>query len=509
MEENKTDGGNEVLLSYIGMNLSYTQGKLMHIDGKEDAVEGDIGTVDRPVQADGVTIPATESDPVLFSYLYAKGDESSLRQLLVKINSWTGDPARFTVLIPAAKGGWGIQTVDLTLVDSDGKTLVINPHGLAQYGNYLYLVDYQIQKIFIVDAGRLEAAADGTAVEVRTFDLSGDLTADSKGQAVIIIGGYLYALYIVSDTAATKFDPSVLFRLAIDGATGALSYDTQITVGRNAQSIIPVKGTIKNADTLYLLIPATGGRQWYGGITNGTNSNISYVEAEAETWPTAAPVKLTGDPAATPVTNYDIHAAAAALRDGDSALFILTQIYTGGSDDPFKSPTAASYRIYRTSVNEFLNLPDGIPIIKAVDMKVLTPVDERTLTSVNGYGMAYGIYFWDLLYEQVPDTTDDSGDRLWAGLGTPILVTSGAYETAIEDPAYGSPTGIFQNDYIEFGYLGGVNVNAGAFDLLIETANQAKRGVSLKRTFRKTQTPRPTEEEVAAAQAKAAQAKGK
>ena len=69
--------------------------------------------------------------------------------------------------------------------------------------------------------------------------------------------------------------------------------------------------------------------------------------------------------------------------------------------------------------------------------------------------------------------------------------------------------GIFQNASIQYGYLGGVNVNMGAFDLLIETQNQAKRGVSLKRTFRRTQVaPKPTEEAIAAAKAKAAQGKG-
>lgn len=76
-----------------------------------------------------------------------------------------------------------------------------------------------------------------------------------------------------------------------------------------------------------------------------------------------------------------------------------------------------------------------------------------------------------------------------------------------EDPAYGSRTGIFQNPFVDFGYLGGVNVNMGAFDLLIETVNQAKRGVSLKRNFRRAlAVPKPTEEYVAAAQAKAAKA---
>jgi hypothetical protein len=491
------------------MDMSYMQGKLMHIDGKEDAQEGTVGTLCLPVQAQGVTIPPREPDPVLFSYNYTKGGQSSLRQLLVKLNSFAGDPARFSVLIPAAAaccdgdGEWLTQTVDITLVDDKETVVAINPHGLAQYGNYLYLVDNETKKIVITDAGALEDAADGTAVEVRTFDLSGELAPNGRGQADIVLGQKLYALYGDNDAAATQFGPGKLFRLSINSTTGALTLDIQTTVGTNPQSIIPVIRNVSNADTVYLLIPAIGGRQDYTGITNGILSNIAYVEAEAETWDDPALIKVTGDPAATPATAYDIHAVAAAMRDEDSALFILTQLYTD------KSSTAL-WRIYRTTVGEFFGLPDNTALSKGVGAEVLTVVDQGTVTATNAYSIPFGIFMWDILYEQVPDTTDDSGDRVWVALGSPILVTRAGL-TMFDDPAYGSPTGIYQNAFVEFGFLGGVNVNMGAFDLLIETANQAKRGVSLKRNFRRAlAVPRPTDEDIAAAkaaQAKAAKAK--
>jgi hypothetical protein len=191
------------------------------------------------------------------------------------------------------------------------------------------------------------------------------------------------------------------------------------------------------------------------------------------------------------------------MRNGSSAVFILTQIYTTDQ----LTADGAPWRLYRTSVKDFLSI-GGTTLSAAVTAGNLTVVDEGTLTSINGWEVAFGLYFWDLLLEQVPESDDDEGDRLWAALGTPILVTSGAYSNMVDDPAYGSPTSVVQNAFIEYGYLGGVNVNMGAFDLLIETLNHAKRGVSLKRTIRKAQAPRPTEEQIAAAKAKAAQAKG-
>jgi hypothetical protein len=111
---------------------------------------------------------------------------------------------------------------------------------------------------------------------------------------------------------------------------------------------------------------------------------------------------------------------------------------------------------------------------------------------------------WDILYEQVPGSSD-TPDRVWLALGSPILATR-AGVNVFRTSAYGSPTAVYQNPYAMFGFIGGVNVNMGAFDLLIETQNQATRGVSLKRSHRKTQAPKLSEEEIAAA--KAAQAEG-
>ena len=502
MKTQEKQAGTELLLSYIGMDMGYNRGKLMFVAGEEDAAIGDVGTLESP--ALGATIASQEKDPVLFSYLYTASNQGSLQQLVAKLEAPAGNPARFSVLIPNVNGGWVTQTTDVTLVYPDG-TSVINPHGLAQDGNTLYLMDYETTKIAIVDAVLLQTAATGTPIKVQSFDVSERWKPSNagRGQAVIILEKFLYALFIDADAAATTFNPSMLFRLNL---TSPLTYDIQTPVGINAQSIIPVN----DGNGIQLLIPAIGGRQDYNGATNGTNSDICYVPALGASWTDPAPAKVTGDTTATPLLSYDIHAVAAAMRDEDSALFILTQIYTTTSGSTV-SPDGALWRIYRTTVDDFLNIKDGTTLSAAASgtYPPLTVVDEGSVAAGILAGMlGYGISMWDMLYEQVPDNQDDEADRLWVAMGTPILITR-AGDGLYGDPGYGSPTALFKNPYAEFGYIGGYNVNMGAFDLLVETLNQAKRGVSLKRTLRKTLVaPKPTEEVIAAAQAKAAEGKG-
>jgi hypothetical protein len=479
--------GNEIIATYLGMDMGYQQGKVMEIIGKKDAVGGvnaNVGTLALPLQAPGVQINPDVPDPVMFSYLW----NGQLRELLVKIKSQGGQPSTctFDVLVPSADGDWVTRASDINLVKSDGSPASFNPHSLAQSGSTLFITDYENQWQTIVDTNLLEAVSSGGNVVVPTFDLSVQLNnVDAKGQASIIVNSKLYALYIVTDATATSYQPSQLVRMSI-GSGGFLTFDTKTRTGLNSQSIIPVN----NGPTLYLIIPSIGGPQSYTGQTNGKNSTICYVIAEGS-WSATAPSKVTGDDAATPLLSYDIHGIGAAMRNENSALYILTQIYDNNS-------RSALWRIYYTTVGNFLLIPDGTTLSNAVGPNRLTVVDEGTANATDPE-VPYGIYFWDILYEQTPAASDD-GDRLWVAMGTPILVTRAGEN--FEDPGYGSPTALFQNAYAMFGYLGGTNVNMNGMDLTVEATNQAKRGnVSLKRTLRTSQTPKPTEEDIAAATA--------
>jgi hypothetical protein len=471
MSGHEKQNDNSVILSYVGMDESYLNGNLMYIAGKEDVTAGNVGTLQSPQL--GFAVDPAEPDPVSFSYIYTdRAGNRNLRQLLAKINnapSSTPLPAKYTVLQPAPEGAWKSASADFTLVDANGTVVSFNPHALAQVGNALYIADYQSGLLVVTGADALEAAQSGAPLEVTAVDLSGFLPSRNGGaQALIAVEGYLYILFI--DKSYPPTTPSMLLQLDLSSGTPTPTRN-RTQVGFNAQAIIPVRDA-KNV--LWLLVPSIGGAQDYNGKTNGVNSNIYAIPVDNFA---GRVIKLTGDSAVTPPTAYDIHTLGAAMRNGESVIYILTQLY---DDDG----ATAFWRVYQTTVTEFFGFPTAGTITDAVSSGDLRLVDEGVVQSPD-YS---GIVMWDLLYEQTPDPADDSGDRVWFCRGAPILATRAA--------AYGSPTAIGgHSPYALFGFIGGANVNMGSIDLTIETLNQAKRGVSLKRGFRKAAAPRPAEEE--------------
>jgi hypothetical protein len=429
-----------------------------------------LGTIVAPIPAQDVEIEGTVPDPVLFSYCNTKGGKIRLRVLLVKIYSKAGLPSTCTVsvYVPSVDGDWISKTENVTLAKLVGETwtpIVFNPHGMVDSGDNLCFIDYETQVITSVSEAALEGAGDGTNLKVDTFDLSGNLQDDNaRGQALIALGEKIYALYISTTIPATTFGNSQLVRLGFDD-NGALKFEKKTIVGRNAQSIIPV---IYDGVT-WLLIPAIGGPQLLTGATNGIKSNICVVEAEATTWPTAADIKITGDaypdPAPDPPPEADafnIIALGAAMRNGNSKLFILTQVYN-------KDAKSAFWQLYRTTVDNFFSIDDETEISDATALSLI----DNGIVEAADPNLPYSIYFWDLLYEQ--SNKDDEGeDRLWIALGSPILVTK---PTQYSSP--NKPDGPFAVYFC----IGGVNVNA--MDVPIETLHQAKREkLSLKRGLR-------------------------
>jgi hypothetical protein len=472
--------GNKVLTAYTTMDQIFEEGKLMYVAGKEDAEQGDLGTIILPKPAGNVSIAPTLPDPVLFSYTNTVANVIQLREVLVKIDSEANPPTPSTctvsVLVPKVDEDWDTIVSDVTLVLSDGTTPALhNPHGLAEAGAYLYFIDYESRYIVIVGKDALEGATSGGSLQVSICDLSlplpnANLPSDAKGQAIIALGAKIYALYLRTNPYATAHDPGQLLRLG-NNNDGTLTYETKTEVGKNPQSIIPVKD---NNEYAWLLIPAIGGPQDYEGNTNGTNSNISVVLALGN-WASSAPIAVTGDSYTRPTppnppnpTAYDIHAVGAAMRNGNSRLFILTQVYNNQAK-------SAYWILYETSVTvflDFLNRTTAPTLSEAKDLPGFELRDESIMVSPD-VQIPYDIYFWDLLYEQTL-RNDDEEDRLWLVLGSPFLVT--------KPEAYGSPTTPLGNPFVMFSCFGGVNVNS--VDLTIETLRQAQREVSLKRGVR-------------------------
>jgi hypothetical protein len=398
------------------------------------------------------------------------------------------------VYVPAVDGNWVSKTEDVELVvnppatatTTDPEPALRNPHGLAQSGDYLYFIDYDNHYIVPVNKNTLEGVGNGATLGVDVYDVVDDVTiASARGQAIIALDGQIYALFNDVDLdPAEEYEPSRLVRLNTNSQTGALSFDAVIQTGLNSQSIIPVTRKENDVAVVYLLVPAIGGPQKFNGITNGTASGISAIQANGS-WPAdpvaTAPVIVTGDPMPTPpaqpgsknaptpsdATAYDIHAVGAAMRGGDSLIFILTQVYTDEAKNAF-------WMLYQTTVDDFLAIPPNTTLTAATQITGggIDLLDQGLSQSPDPQ-FADAIYFWDILYEQTL-RNDDEEDRLWLLLGSPFLVTKAE--------AYASPSTPFANPFVMFSGFGGVNVNS--VDLIIETLHQAQREVSLKRGTR-------------------------
>jgi hypothetical protein len=414
---------------------------------------------------------------LVFSFTW----QGKLRQILVKIQSKGGQPSTCTLrlLAPKAKGAWKSLSGDVSLIGSNGLSLLNNPHGMTQWGNVLYFADYETRNIVMLGANELKGM-EGDYTPVNTpYPLGDDalLPTTAKGQAIIAMNHRLFALFLNTDTEAETHAPGILTRMIITSG-GVPAYEVQTLVGLNPQAIIPVN----DGSNTQLLIPAIGGDQAYDGSTNGTASNICVVPALDTTWPSPAQQVVTGDEytPGKPPLSYDIHGIAAAMRGLGSMMYILTQVYEDGSDK-------ASWQIYQCTVGDFLSLikptpPSPITTLSgAVQAGRLKVVDQGSITNVT----YEGLYFWDLLYEQYPGV-GDTGDRLWIAFGTAILVTRAAAGT------YGSPTSTADSAVLQpfalYGYNGGVNINC--IDLTIDVVNQTKREVSLKHGMRASRAPR-------------------
>ncbi|MDR2601662.1 MAG: hypothetical protein LBC53_04330 [Spirochaetaceae bacterium] len=468
-----TTNENELIITYTAMDKIYLNGNLMYIAGRENAGTDDLGTIVAPVPAGGVSIENDVPDPVLFSYYKAQGENTGLRVALVNIYSKGGESSTCTVSVykPSVDEDWKLITKDVTFVDVNGSPILFNPRGMADSGDKLCFIDYETRGIAVVGEDALEAADDGSNLHVDFIDLSRNLSdTNAKGQAIIALGGKIYALYISADTQAENFGDSQLFRLGFNAA-GELAVEAQTIVGVNAQSIIPVKD---GGGKIWLLIPAIGGRQLLTGATWGTDSNICVVGAEDDWVAAPAVVKLTGDPMPEPTpgdptpspTAYNIMAVGAAMRTGSSKLFILTQVYNDDAANAF-------WELYRTTVADFLAIDDGTAISAAASLELIDEgIVQAGVITVDPPSY-YSVYFWDLLYEQ-SDGDSEAEDRLWAALGSPILVTK---------PAKYSSPGKPDGPFIMYSCIGGENVNS--MDAPIETLHQALRGkLSLKRGLR-------------------------
>jgi hypothetical protein len=439
-----------LLLNYTVANSQYQKGKFRFIQGNNGASPP---TIDDPLDTKlGVINALTDNDPVLFSYQ----NGSAPRALLCNITTSGGtSTGKYTICVPntsATPVSWSILKQDISLKTSGGDNVAGNPHGIIKIGNFLYIVDYDTLNITRLDITAFEGTASGgdytptvaptppgyfpsTAAAIHG---EGIITlTDSSGLASVT---YLYALFSCLDSSG-NYLPSVIVRYAVN-TSGVLNNPKIAWVGKNAMALVPA---VLDGIT-YILVPAVGGMQ-NGGFTNGTNSDLTLLNAFSSTdFTGTAPTKpkdpvITGDSqtAVTPTGNYDILGVAVSA-DGNNAYILLNSYDTAYN---------SCWRLYKTTLSTI------------VATQVNTPISGLGLTSVdNGFGDPAG-YYWEVLYDNTV-----SGGRLWFLKGSPIRVSNGGtYGTVLKeigDILYGP---------------GGVNVNSA--DLIGEMLYQAAQGAAV------------------------------
>jgi hypothetical protein len=362
-----------------------------------------------------------------------------------------------------------------------------NPHGIVKVGDYLYIVDYDTANIYQVSVSALEGTVDGGSCTATTVANATPLlpipatgTLYHHGAALIALTNpesdttYLFALFTSATIDAygypAAYDLSTIVRYPVTASTGVLGNGEAVRVGKSATGLVPVTVTVTDSEgepTMYILIPAIGGTQQYGK-TNGTDSNLSVVEAFGTfpTPPNPAPVAFTGDPAAASVagsTNYDIIGAALS-EDGTNA-YVLTVTYDASYQ--------AWWKLFRTT---FADIQANIPA-----SGTSPTLSQATGLSAADTGQGGG-YYWELLY-------NNAAGLLWFLKGTPIRVSAGGNYGVV---------------FKEIGYTGSLydsTFNVNSADLLGETIYQASKGASINTRLGTTRTQAKAVQAAAAASA--------
>jgi hypothetical protein len=474
----------ELLITYSVLDDVYKNGSLRYIRGLQDAAAApapaNVGTIDNPREP-GVPLQSTDPDPKMFSYAYKSGVRVLVSKVVTPV-SGTAPYTTWSLYEAGAKGFWAELARDIKLQlpkpVPNSPVIATNAYGVAHLGDWLYIVDYDSQKIFTLGTNELNGLPRDSFYKLTqdALDLgpnsAANLPSTAKGQSIVVLqktssdpspiasGPYLFALYTnPTDAYATTYDPSILVRMKI-GSGGTPSYDAQCALtGVNSQEIVPVTDA---TGVVTLLIPSVGGPQQAGG-SNAKSSMIEKVVAfynvepeEAEWLPTTA---VTGAEEGT----YDIFAIATPDRtDPNGVVYILTYDYSTGY-------AGTDWRLYQTSVSGLLNLT-GTPTLPAG----FTDRDDGT--GAPGY-------FWNILME-TGDPTNVNNDRLWFFQGSALLATlARAYvpSTTLNDANKLFPVGTAD------GQIGGSNVDWA--DLTIEAVRQALAGKSLKHSVRAAQPP--------------------
>jgi hypothetical protein len=456
-----------LLAAYSILDELYMNGCVKQIRGRPAYDRGNVLSVSNP-RATYVPLAVDMADPKLLPFAFGQDPVVLMPKVLTPV---FGEPStcKYDLWGPDARGGnaWKRLSQDVVL-KYGGAVVATNPVALAQAGNKLFLADYDSKKVYIIGANELNGLSPGShELYYAPFDLSAaepsgaGLPTAAKGQDIICMKGpdgavYVFALFIDYTPAGEEtpviWGNSILVMMKVN-AGGTLTYITKVSVGRNAQEIIPV---VSDSTSVTLFIPCYGGTQ-NAGVTNGRASRIDMVKAVFAGNNMTATTLITGDDSGT-AGSQDIRSLAARL--GGGWLYILS----GTMNDDAEH--TQNWTIYKADLAKLLALTESKTLTQALDTYIMEVVD----TGTNDPG-----FYWDICIEAGIDIT---GDRLWFLKGSSILITGAEeYNNDVKNfsPGYG------------VGETGGINVNCVAF--IAETLRQAAIGMSAKRGLCGTTAP--------------------
>jgi hypothetical protein len=463
----------EVVMASTNMDAGFAEGRLMESLGLQNAGPGHVGSISSPIPVRNIKIDPTLPDPVIDNFPHNDGCGAQVRGLLFRIKSKAGKPSTCKTQLLGiphpARRKWRKLSGEITLKYA-GVSIFTDPRGTAHVEDHLFGSDYDSKTVTILGKDELRGQSGNYTVDNAPFDLSAQLDNDgnARGMGIVSAAQKLYPHFISANAQASygSFKFSKVIRLGVSGKD--LSFETKALLGKNTLETTPVKDAAGNVQLLF----SSAGDAQRPGFTNGTDSNICLLPALGA-WPQYDPddqalqcVLMTGDAPSVTIPGYDFHSMAAAFRDEDSLVYILTTKF----GDLFQS---LSYRIYLTTVGQLLSVykpsQTGIPNLSSLvggTNGILTVVDENIITSSGE--LPYGIYHPAINLIQHP--TDIEKDLVVLTTGSQIIVSRAL--------AYGSPTAVDQpeanpNPYLVFANTGGVSLNSITFP--IESLYEAER----------------------------------
>lgn len=351
----------ENLFGYTVVDAGYSQGLAGAISGERTGAPTTFTS--------STKVTGLNSDPALFNFFQGKESRLVLRQYTYSTTSLL--PNR--ILDPVASSWASLATPTWNAV--------ANLHAVATKGNFLYATGYDLAKIAVVNMSTGYTQLS-TSYQFPTAWSSIPTSvvpagASVHGEGLTVVGDYLYALFTVNPSGGySVYSDSVVVKLYIDSATGALDYEGYITVGKNAFTLDHYNNK--------LYVCSLGGTQNAGSANADTRMDVIDLATFTKT-PVTKTAAMTGD--FRDITIVDANTAYVFLGNYDAS---------------------------------FANMVGGVYLSTVANLT--SPSTWTKVSNVNSAGYLWGIYadsnrFWFVkgnqidIYPNLPASTSDTAAK--------------------------------------------------------------------------------------------------